>query len=175
MHKILANVVSIGCLIGMVSLLPSPVKAEQQPVTRFFCGQSYDPTSKGIVPTTVIATSAHKEPIALIQWKSTAFGEEYTPQTRCQNVSGKLQQAWDTKRFKYLTSGILKRTGQGIICGVKDKKAKCNESTMLFTLISGSNAKEIITRMKGLTAGRSSNPISQSSSDDVVDLQELIE
>jgi Circadian oscillating protein COP23 len=176
MHKILASVISIGCLVGMVSLLPSPVKAEKKPpITRFYCGQSFDPSSKEIVPTTIVATSANKEPISLIMWKSTAFGDEYTPQTRCQNVSGKLQQAWDAKRFKYLTSGTFKSTGQGIICAVADKKAKCDRSSMLFTLTSGSNAKDIINRIKGVTSGKASNPLAQSSADDAVDMQEILE
>ena len=174
MYKLLASIAAIGCLVGMVSLAPSQVNAKKPPIARFYCGQSFDPSSNQIVPTTVVATSSSKEPIALIQWKSTAFAE-YTPQKRCQNVSGKLQQAWEGKRLNYLFAGTSKRTGQGIICGGKDRTTKCNESTMLFTLTTGADAKEIINRIKEIRAGKASNPVPQSSGDDVVDIQELME
>jgi Circadian oscillating protein COP23 len=175
MNKILVSAAAIGCLVGVVSFTASQATAKNPPVARFYCGQSYDLSSKEFVPTTIVATSANKEPISLIMWKSTAFGDEYTPQTRCQNVSGKLQQAWDTKQFKYLTSGILKSSGQGIICAVADKKGKCNQSNMLFTLKSGSNAKEIISRIKDVTNGKASSPSAQSSADDAVDIQAMLE
>jgi Circadian oscillating protein COP23 len=175
MNKFLVSAAVIGCLVGVASLAASQANAKNPPVARFYCGQSYDLSSKEFVPTTIVATSAKKETISLIMWKSTAFGDEYTPQTRCQNVSGKLQQAWDTKQFKYLTSGTLKSTGQGIICAVADKKAKCSQSSMLFTLTSGSNAKEIISRIKGVASGKTGNPVPQSSGDDAVDMQEMLE
>jgi Circadian oscillating protein COP23 len=175
MNKILVSAAAIGCLVGIASLTASQATAKNPPVARFYCGQSYDLGSKEFVPTTIVATSARKETISLIMWKSTAFGDEYTPQTRCQNVSSKLQQAWDTKQFKYLLAGTLKSTGQGIVCAVADKKGKCNQSSMLFTLTSGSNAKEIITRIKGVTNGKASNPVPQSSGDDAVDIQEMLE
>jgi hypothetical protein len=175
MNKFLVSVTAIGCLVGIASLTANQATAKNPPVARFYCGQSFDPISNEFVPTTLVATSARKETISLIMWKSTAFGEEYTPQTRCQNVSGKLQQAWDTKQFKYLTSGTLKSTGQGIICAVADKKGKCNQSNMLFTLTSGSNAKEIISRIKGVASGKAGNPVPQSSGDDAVDMQEMLE
>jgi Circadian oscillating protein COP23 len=174
MNKFFVSVTAICCLVGMVSLTASQATAKNPPVARFYCGQSFDPSSKEFVATTIVATSANKEPLSLILWKSTAFGEEYTPQTRCQNVSSKLQQAWDAKKFKYLLAGTLKSTGQGIICAVADKKDKCNQSNMLFTLTSGSNAKEIITRIKDVAGGKASIPTPQNSGDEAVDMQELM-
>lgn len=175
MNKLLVSAAAIGCLVSIAAFTTSQATAKNPPVARFYCGQSFDPSSKEFVPTTIVATSAKKETISLIMWKSTAFGDEYTPQTRCQNVSSKLQEAWDAKRFQYLLSGTLKSTGQGIVCAVADKKGKCNQSSMLFTLTSGSNAKEIISRIKGVTSGKTSNPVAQSSADDAVDIQAMLE
>jgi hypothetical protein len=165
-----------GCLAGSLLLTTSLVNAKpaSPSVVKFYCGQSFDPNSNKIVPTTVVATSSRKEPIAFIQWKSTEF-VEYTPQVRCSMVSDKLQKAWEGKRLKYLISGKDKSTGQGIICGVKLRVTKCNSSNMLFTLSSDADAKAVISRIEGLKRNTTSNPISQSSGGESTDIEEFVE
>jgi Circadian oscillating protein COP23 len=165
-----------GCLGGSLLLTTSLVNAKpaSPTVVKFYCGQSFDPNSNKIVPTTVVATSSRKEPIAFIQWKSTEFSG-YTPEVRCSMVSGKLQKAWEEKRLKYLISGKDKSTGQGIICGVKALATKCNSSNMLFTLSSDADAKAVISRIEGLKKGTTSNPVPQSSGGGSIDIEELVE
>jgi hypothetical protein len=176
MKLYLAMVAIAGSLVGSLSWEIDRVNANppSPKYVRFYCGQSFDPNSSKIVPTTVIATSSRKEPVAFIQWKSAGFGA-YTPERRCAIVSPKLQQAWESKRLKYLISGTSKRTGQGVICGVKDRSSTCNESNMLFTLANGTDANGLIDRIEGLKMGRTSNPIPQSSGDRSTDLEEFIE
>ena len=174
MNKILGSLAITGCFVGMLFLTPSQVTAKKTPIVKFYCGQSFDPSSNKIIPTTIVATSARKETVSIIQWKSTEFGK-YTPQNRCASVSDKLQVAWEGKRLKYLVAGTSKRTGQGIICGVKDRSNKCDESSMLFTLSNGADAKEIIDRIKDIQMGKKNIPVSQSSGEGVVDIEELVE
>jgi Circadian oscillating protein COP23 len=172
MKKILSTLTVLSCLASSFTLAPSATSAPQNLVVRFYCGQSFDPNSNKIIPTTLIATSARREPVAFIQWKSKSFGK-YTPKSRCAIVSPKLQQAWEAKRLRYLTAGTSPQTGQGIICG-SSTKTQCNNSNMLFTLNSGADASEVIARIREIQSGKTSNPIAQSSGDNSVDMQELV-
>jgi hypothetical protein len=176
MKLYLAMVAIAGSLLGSLSGQINRVNANPSPAkyVRFYCGQSFDPNTNQIVPTTVIATSSRKEPVAFIQWKLSSFAA-YTPERRCAIVSPKLQQAWESKRLKYLISGTSKRTGQGVICGVKDPNSACNESNMLFTLANGADANGLIDRIEGLKMGKTSNPIPQSSRGRSTDLEEFVE
>jgi hypothetical protein len=167
MKQFYVAVMLAGCSIA------SQVTAQQQPTVKFYCGQSFDPNSNKILPTTLVATSAKKEPVAFIKWKSTAFGK-HTPQNRCDIVSPKLQQAWENKQLNYLIAGTSKRTGQGIICGASDRYAKCNESSMLFTLANGADARDVIERINGIRVGQSSDPIVQNSGEGLADIQVLL-
>ena len=138
---------------------------------RFYCGQSYNPEAKKIMPTTFVATSAKSEPIALIRWKS-GFGE-YTPQGRCDKVSQKFQLAWKSGNLKYITAGTDKSTRQGIICGLANNNQKCDESKMLFTLRSDRDAGDVVSSINDIRSGRA-GVINQSTGDKLVDLEELL-
>jgi Circadian oscillating protein COP23 len=154
-------------------LLPIQSIAQTPAKVRFYCGQTFDPGSNAIVPTTLVASSSKREPVALIQWKSKLSGK-YTPQVRCNMVSAKFQQAWEAKRLHYLTAGLDKTSGLGIICGVKELATSCDRSSMLFTLASGADANETLDRIKRIKTGEGSNPDSQSSPDSVVDIDSIV-
>ena len=160
-----------GFTVGATQM--SGAIAQSPTKVRFYCGQTFDPNSNAIVPTTLVASSAKREPIALIQWKSKLSGK-YTPQVRCNMVSDKFQQAWSAKRLKYLTAGVDKKSGLGIICGAKERATACNRSSMLFTLSNGADATETIDRMKDIKAGTGSNPVPQSSGDGIIDISSII-
>jgi hypothetical protein len=167
---------AIAIITGITasSLLSAIDAIAQTPmIVKFYCGQTFDPDSNKIIPTTLIATSAKKEPVAIIQWKSKLSGKQ-TPQSRCNIVSAKFQQAWDAKRLNYLVSGVDKTSGLGIICGIKDKATPCNKETMLFTLVNGADANATIDRIKNIKSGAASNPIYQSSGESIVDIQSMI-
>jgi hypothetical protein len=172
MKKILSALTIFSCLLSSFALSPNATSAPKNLVVKFYCGQSFDPSSNKIVPTTLIATSARREPVAFIQWKSKAFGK-FTPKSRCAIVSPKLQQAWQGKRLKYLVAGT-NSNNQGIICGTSTN-IKCTDSNMLFTLNSGTDASEVIARIREIQRGKSNSPIPQSSGNNPVDVQELVE
>lgn len=164
---ILSGATVTGILLPIQSLAQTPTKV------RFYCGQTFDPGTNTIVPTTVVASSSRREPVALIQWKSKLSGK-YTPQVRCNMVSANFQQAWSAKRLNYLTAGVDKKSGLGIICGTKDRATPCDRVSMLFTLSNGADASETIERMKDIKAGTGSNPVAQSSGDGIVDISSII-
>ncbi|PSB40444.1 COP23 domain-containing protein [Chamaesiphon polymorphus] len=173
MKNILLTIATTSALTGTAIFVAINAIAQTPTAVRFYCGQTFDPDSNKIVPTTLIATSAKKEPIAIIQWKSKLSGKQ-TPQSRCNIVSAKFQQAWEAKRLNYLISGVDKTSGLGIICGIKDKTTPCNKETMLFTLVNSADATATIDRIKNIKSGSTSNPIYQSSGDSIVDIQSMI-
>ncbi len=173
MKSSLITIFVVSGLTVASALVSIEAIAQSSPKVKFYCGQTFDPGTNAIVPTTLVASSAKREPIALIQWKSKLSGK-YTPQVRCNMVSGNFQQAWEAKRLNYLMAGVDKKSGVGIICGAKDSTTACNKSSMLFTLSNGADASETIERMKDIRSGTGSNPIPQSSGESIVDINSII-
>ncbi len=173
MKQTLRTLAILCCLTSNFALFSSATSASQKLVVKFYCGQSFDPDSNKIILATLIATSARREPVAFIQWKSKAFGKKFTPKNRCAIVSPKLQQAWQSQRLNYLTAGT-NSNNQGIICG-SSTKTQCNDSNMLFTLNSGADAVEVIGQIRSIQSGKIENPIAQSSGRNAVDMQEFVE
>ena len=171
-----SNLITIFILGGFTvgsTLVSSEAIAQSPTKVRFYCGQTFDPNSNAIVPTTLVASSAKREPIALIQWKSKLSGK-YTPQIRCNMVSANFQQAWSAKQLNYITAGVDKKSGLGIICGAEDRATACNRSSMLFTLSNGADATETIERIKDIRIGKTSIPESQNAGTSIVDIESII-
>jgi hypothetical protein len=170
------SLITIWLVSGLtISSLAVSIEVRSQSPTkvRFYCGQTFDPGSNAIVPTTLVASSAKREPVALIQWKSKLSGK-YTPQVRCNMVSGKFQQAWSAKRLNYITAGVDRKSGLGLICGAKDRVSNCTRTNMLFTLANGADASETIDRMKDIRGGTGSNPVAQGVGTNIVDIGSII-
>lgn len=110
----------------------------------FFCG------SKQGIPTTIARTERGNIPV--IYWITEDLPGNLTPQSRCEQVSNKLQAAQDHQRLKYLSSGIL--NGQPVICTSDKPNGNCID--ILFTLLTGSDPKHIINYLdlRGLANGR---------------------
>ena len=170
-----SNLITIFILSGLTvgTTLMSGAIAQSPTKVRFYCGQTFDPNSNEIVPTTLVASSAKREPVALIQWKSKLSGK-YTPQVRCNLVSANFQQAWSAKRLNYLTAGVDKKSGLGMICGIKDRSTPCNRSSLLFTLPNGADAREIIERMKDIKARTDIITCFSTFEDGIVDVSSLV-
>jgi Circadian oscillating protein COP23 len=170
--SLIAIFILSGLTIGS-TLVANEAIAQTPTKVRFYCGQTFDPNTNAIVPTTLVASSSKREPVALIQWKSKLSGK-YTPQVRCNMVSTNFQQAWEAKRLNYLAAGVDKKSGLGIICSSKDRSTACNRSSMLFTLSNGADASETIDRIKAIKTGAGSNPLPQSSGDGIVAIENII-
>jgi Circadian oscillating protein COP23 len=172
MNKQLA-ILFAGGLLAASAVNLAPVKAEDG--ANFYCGQSYDVTSKTNVPTTLVKVSGRQEPIALVRWKSEHF-VKWTPQQRCETVSPKFQTAYTTGQMNYLAVGKSRKNGQGMICALATAEENCeNDSNMLFTLKPYSDSKLVLSQLMGIVTGESNDPIYQSGGGNaVVDLRTLL-
>jgi Circadian oscillating protein COP23 len=156
-------------LLTAIAAIASPQKiAQNMPTVQFYCGKAADPSSKSNLPATLAKVSGYEEEPVLIVWKSEAF--KNTPQQRCEIVSPKFQAALQQGRH-YLTSGIDKKSGLGIVCALSGAEQACDRSSMLFTLKSYQDAGTTIEELSSIFAGTTSTPIYQSGGNRVVDLR----
>ncbi len=172
MNKQLAILFASG-LLAANAVTVAPVRAEGG--ASFYCGQSYDVTSKTNVPTTLVNVPGREEPIALIRWKSEYF-TKWTPQQRCTIISPKFQTAYTTGQLNYLAVGKNRKTGQGMVCALATAEENCeSDANMLFTLKPYSDSKLVLSQLMGIVTGESNNPLYQSSSGkEVVDIRILL-
>jgi hypothetical protein len=121
------------------------------PNTIFYCGLS----PQG-VPTTYAKTSSREVP--LIRWVSTYF-QNYTRTQRCQEVSGRFQDAYRNGSLNYITVGTQNQ--QPIVCTSRNGNG-CDQ--LLFTLKPGTNPAQVVQHLNNLRIGyASTGPLKQSS------------
>ena len=158
-----------GSSATQVMANPNPqIVAQASPTVQFYCGKAADPSSKSNLPATVAKVAGSEEELVLIIWKSEAF--KSTPQQRCETVSPKFQTALQQGR-NYITAGIDKKSGLGMICTVSNAEQPCDRSNMLFTLKSYQDAGNTIEELSSVLTGTASTPQYQSSGNRVVDLR----
>ena len=72
----------------------------------------------------------------MVNWNYNGFGQDFTPQKRCQMVSERLQQVANlnggTFKDLQLASGTV--NSQPVICALQSTATKCNRQNLLFTL-----------------------------------------
>ena len=91
------------------------------------------------IPTTIVQSPRYGS-VKIIEWKSTAFGDEFNPQTRCSLVSAKFEKFAKAGTLKYFTTGSVNR--QPVICAVASQSSPCNSESMLYTLRKDASAQE---------------------------------
>ena len=144
--------------------------AQASPTVQFYCGKAADPSSKSNLPATVAKVAGSEEETVLIIWKSEAF--KTTPQQRCETVSPKFQAALQQGRH-YLTAGIDKKSGLGMICAISNAEKPCDRTSMLFTLKSYQDAGNTIEQLYSVFGGTANIPEYQNADNQVVDLRNL--
>ncbi len=136
--KLIASILT-GISLGLGSVITQPIEANS-PQRKFACV-----SVKG-VPTTVFnsGTSQTKQ-ISMIRWSKNdnAFGDIWTPQRRCQEVSAKFQEYYDQGKLEYITHGI--KNGYPIVCVASFEGGSC--TGQLFTLRKGDNAQEKVEQL----------------------------
>lgn len=121
---------SLAFLLGITTAIttPSPSYAQRGTVT-FSCG-----TFEGSPAT--IANHSRRGPVAVIQWRTLAFGPDFTPEVRCQKVSQRFQQTSSNGTFNYIVEGRL--NGYPVLCASTtppaDRVIDCPENRLLVTL-----------------------------------------
>jgi hypothetical protein len=133
-HLFVQMVTASAIALGAISAISQPQPSSAQTTTdTYFCG-----ISNGGVPTT-FARSVTGKRLPLIRWFST-MGSEYTPNRRCQEVSGRFQEAYEKGLLNYMTTGIMR--GQQVVCASSRYGGSC--SHLLFTLKPSQNASDAI-------------------------------
>lgn len=85
----------------------------------------------------------------LISWRTNFFGDQFTPERRCQIVTERFNRAVSLNggrmRNLWLKAGVL--NGQNVICFVNQGSGTCNSSNLLLTLRPGNNPRQVLANM----------------------------
>lgn len=164
----LTTVMTGGAIaLGLTATFNQPTHAQS---TTFFCGS----TSNG-TPATLARTP--RGTVEVIRWVSKYFsGAGYTPQARCQEVSGRFENYKNKGALNFITAGYL--NGQPAIC-VGDGSSPCSSDRLLFTLKKGQNAAREIQQLFNIRSG-ASGPLYEStgggsSASSVIDMNQFLE
>jgi Circadian oscillating protein COP23 len=154
------------CILCLSSLVTTPSLAQPKKM-EFYCSRTND-----MYPATMLGVSG-RDPLTIVVWKN-KFGN-MSPKQRCETISPLFQKALRSGDFNRLVSGVDRKTGQGLICASKKYgENQCDSKRMLFAVNSQQDAKDIIRDLYQSMSSRVSNPVSQSSSSESIDLQELV-
>jgi hypothetical protein len=171
MNKIL-NWFAIAIFIPVL-IFPSSSLANKKGTVQFFCGRVNQDSI--IIPTTQVMATGNSEAVSLILWKYTP-PKGMTNQQRCEIVSKRFDDAWKRGSFDKLIAGIDKASGLGLICAVRYTERTCDRSNLLFSLNTGSDAEDMLNRIRGtLSNPDKGSPISQSSGENEIDMQLVID
>ncbi len=151
-------------LTASATIISGSLAHSQEPL--FSCD-----TSSG-VPATVVQSPKHGS-VKIIEWKTTEFGDKFSPEARCNAVSEKFQQYAVAGTLKYFTTGSVNR--QPVICAVASKNAPCNSQSMLYTLRKGTNARTTLKQLLDIRSGSSSSALNETESRIYVDFDKVVE
>ncbi len=160
-HLLASALTASTLTIATTFLGSSPASAEK---TTFVCS-----VSNGL-PATVAQTSRGN--VAVIRWNSDYFsGSGWTAQRRCQEVSKKFHNYYQSGALNYLTTGIM--NGQPVVCVAGFEGGGC--SKLLFTLKPESNVTPA-QKLQQLLAVRvrASGPLNESSARVYIDMKEFL-
>ncbi len=151
-------------------IVPTNIAQASRAKVAFFCSRTND---GNLDPVTMMGVSGKKEHQPIVIWKN-ELGSQ-APEQRCQTAFSRFQIAWDRGDFQNLVTGIDRKTGQGLICAVKTRDAKCEPSQVLFAVNNEQKAREITKQLYINMRRGQGIPVYQSSSQESIDMQELID
>lgn len=152
-------------VLTVASTLISSTPAHSQ-VPAFSCD-----TSSG-VPSTIVQSPQHGT-VKIIEWKTTEFGDKFSPEARCSAVSQKFEQYAQAGTLKYFTTGSVNR--QPVICAVASQNAPCNSDSMLYTLKEGSDASQTLKQLLDVRSGATSSALNETESRIYIDFDKIVE
>ena len=135
----------------------------------FGCSQSYDRDSEQYLFTTFAWNSQNKKPIII--WNNETFSDSgFDPQTRCEKVSPRFQEAYVNQTLNYLTHGTM--NGQSVICTSSQAGGECQ--TLLLTLLPEDDPLQTLEQLSDVFLGYASSPLQQSSEDPVQEIGDRV-
>ena len=152
---------------------PAPQAEANEPPTVFKCIQQ----GSGWATTVEKGNITTKAP--LLTWDSTEFGDNYTPDKRCQIVSEKLTKAVADSGGKLddlqLKVGLV--NNRNVVCVLNNSKTECSPQNMLFTLSdkNSKNPKEALETLVRFNEGKATNvTVSEGTNASYILLKDLV-
>jgi hypothetical protein len=139
----LSSILVATTILGIPALLRLPSDQAFAQTKRFFCDTT------GETPTTVAQTK--QQNVVIVRWTATVGGGQYTPLTRCQQVSSKFQSLNEQGRLRFITTRRV--NGANVICAAPQKNKPCFDDGQLLTLKPGSDPRKALADMFRLRAG----------------------
>jgi Circadian oscillating protein COP23 len=154
------STLSAALLSAAATLVSLPSHA-QQADAKFYCGNYQN------APTTMARTARGSVPV--IHWKSSAFGENFPPQVRCETVSRRFQEYYGNGTLNFLTTGVINQ--QPIICAVQFKGGPCG---LLFTLRKGSDPDSTLRHLLNVRDRTTNTVLNESVASTFIDMNEFL-
>ena len=127
---------------------------------QFICDRHFDQASDQYSYSTLAGNEKTRKPIII--WQQEDFsGNGYPPKARCEEVSPRFQEAYDSGNLKFITHGRMNR--QPVVCTATKVGGDCE--TLLITLKHQDNAEKTLEQLSDILLGYASAPLQQSSGD----------
>ena len=154
---------AIACgALSSLALAPASTEASVH-ARSFVCS-----TSAGAPSTNVVTQSGQQVP--LIRWTSAVFNDAgWTPERRCQEVSGRFDTYFKQGRLDFITTGRM--NGLPVICTARNHGGACDG--LLFTLKPGQNATHTLQELFSIRT-KARGPLNETNSRVYVSLDELV-
>ncbi|WP_017721614.1 COP23 domain-containing protein [Kamptonema formosum] len=157
-----------------VSKQPESNPDKSSETVTFICREGFDKVSGQKLPTTYASNARGK--IAVVRWETNYFSKSgYTPKERCEEVSPRLQKAYENGSLLFLAYGTM--NGQPAICTSRSDGGGCD--TLLITLRPNDDPMPILQQLGDTLQGRSTGPLRHSSGASQmyiqVDIKEFLE
>lgn len=165
------SILILGALVVFVSACTKENEAgasnQSSTGVKFSCGT--DEHKGKTIPATIVNNPKQNKALTVIHWdpNNNFFGEKWTPQQRCEEVSKRFQTIYDRDGLKYITADEAKWVTDrkiNVVCSVKESNARCQEDNLLLTLETKDDPNEVLknliafrqtpTTNKGLTRGQ---------------------
>jgi Circadian oscillating protein COP23 len=161
---------ALGLMAAPSFMLPS--RAETQSGARFFCSAIVNPATGEKTPMTLAKTQRGN--VEMIRWKSTFFKNgvnDFTPMSRCTEVSRRFQDFYNQGILSYLTTG--KMNAQNVICVAEEYGGPC--SGLLLTLEPKDDPQQVLQELMNVRTRASGGPITRGSGSTYFDVEDFLE
>jgi Circadian oscillating protein COP23 len=180
LHRLIPQIMAaVFTLFGIAACSTTTTSAPDtsteanEPPTVFKCVQQ----GSGWATTVEKGNLTTKSP--LITWDTKEFGDNYTPDKRCQIVSDKLTKAVAKNGKKLGTLQLIVGTlnNQNVVCVVNDGKKSCNDDNTLFTLNQNNskNGQEVLDQILGFSSANANSPAVREKTSGSILLDNLVE
>ncbi len=166
--------IAIATALGLMAI-PSFMQssqAETQSNARFFCSAIVNPATGEKTPMTLAKTQRGN--VEMIRWKSTFFKNgvnDFTPMSRCTEVSRRFQDFYNQGILSYLTTG--KMNAQNVICVAEEYGGPC--SGLLLTLEPKDNPQQVLQELMNVRTRASGGPLTRGSGSAYFDVEDFLE